>query len=92
MTNQPELSPSGHAKGIVAALFWSVVAVGGVGMMFGGEGLAYGALGAAAGLYSVYLWRGGTVVFVLLPMWLWAPIAAIGLVKKLRRRATRSPS
>lgn len=79
-----------HAKRIGAAILWSVMAVTGVWMMFSGEGLGYGALGALFGLYAVYLWRGGTVVFILLPMWLWAPLATIGAIRRLRRRGSRS--
>ncbi|MBM7790445.1 hypothetical protein [Tenggerimyces flavus] len=86
----PGPSALDHAKRIGAAILWSFLAGTGVVMMFSGEGLQYGALGALFGLYAVYLWRGGTFVIVLLPMWIWAPLAAIGAVRRLARRSHRS--
>jgi cytochrome c biogenesis protein CcdA len=75
---------TGSAKRIAAAVLWTLIAVGGLSAMFSGQGLGVGAVGIASGLYAVYLWRGGTVVIILLPVWIWAPLAAIGALKRRR--------
>jgi hypothetical protein len=77
--------PDGRAEGkrTVAAAFYSILAVlvlyHGIQGDFGGT-----LLGLALAAYAVYLWRGGRVVFLILPIWVWLPLAGLRLLGRRR--------
>jgi hypothetical protein len=76
-------------KRIVAASFWCLIALGGVVSTASGKGIGPLVVGLLAAAYAVYLWRGGTIVIVLLPMWIWLPLAGLGALFRRKSPAAR---
>jgi predicted RNA-binding Zn-ribbon protein involved in translation (DUF1610 family) len=61
----------------IAVLFWGLVSLGGLWAGLTTLNLLTLLIGLLAGAYTVYLWRGGSVVIMLLPDWIWVPLAAV---------------
>ena len=64
-------------KRLAAGGFYALLAVGALGMLLNGSGsIGTFVVGALCAAYAWYLFKGGTVVVMLLPVWLWLPLMA----------------
>ncbi len=79
----PRPGDRAEGKRVVAAAFYSILAV--LVLYHGIQGDVGGTLvGLALGAYAVYLWRGGRVVILILPVWLWLPLAGLRFLRRRR--------
>ncbi|MDQ1646035.1 MAG: hypothetical protein QOJ50_2219, partial [Cryptosporangiaceae bacterium] len=86
VTSPPVQPRTLSKRGAAAAVLYTAIAVFALVSLFSGAGFGVAAAGVLAAVYAWYLWRGGSVVIVPLPLFIWLPLAALGfLVRRLRR-------